>query len=862
MEKESNLLQIPIQEEMKDCFIDYAMSVIVSRALPDVRDGLKPVHRRILYAMYEQGFHASKPYRKSARIVGEVLGKYHPHGDQAVYSTMVRMVQHFSLREPLIDGHGNFGSIDGDSPAAARYTEARMSKISETLLKDIEKDTVDWQGNFDDSLKEPLVLPAKFPNLLVNGSSGIAVGMATNIPPHNLGEVVEGTVALIRNPELPDMELFEIIKGPDFPTGALILGWKGISSAFHTGRGSIVQRAVVDIEEEKNNNRLIVTELPYQVNKANLIISMADQVKDKKIEGIRDIRDESDRSGMRLVIELKRDADPNVVLNTLYKRTQLQNNFGVINLVLVDNRPILLPLRGILQKYIEHAREVIRRRTIFDLKKAEERAHILQGLMIALKDIDAVIALIRSATDTRVAREQLMTRFDLSSRQAKAILEMRLQSLTGLEREKIEQELEDLLLKIQDFKDILNNPARVDEIVINELEEVKTKFANPRRSKIIEGEGGEIEILDLIPDEPCIITITTRGYIKRSPLEEFRSMGRGRKGVTGADLKEDDALHDCFVTTTHGHILVFTTLGRVYKLRAFKIPEYSRNTVGKYVTNLCAFQPGEGFNTILCIKDFDNSEDRCIIFCTRKGIVKRTLLTQFENVKENGKIAIELGPGDELIDVRLVSGNANIILSTSSGMCIRFPVNEVRPTGRVAMGVRGIKLKPSDSVVAMEAILPEEIDKEITILTVTKNGYGKKTRSQGYTIQHRGGSGVIDIITDNRNGEVMAMRKVRDGDEMLIVSQNGKLIRTKTDGVRAIGRRTKGVRLFSLSQDDSLTGLAILKRELLEDDVEISENPGDQPVSIDKNVEDNPVADNQVEVTPENSVDDSPEEDD
>lgn len=805
----SRVKEINISDEMRSSFLDYAMSVIVSRALPDVRDGLKPVHRRILYAMHTLGMHSDKPYKKSARIVGDVIGKYHPHGDSAVYDTMVRMAQDFNYRYMLVDGHGNFGSVDGDSAAAMRYTEARMSKISMEILRDINKDTIDYQDNYDGEEKEPTVLPARFPNLLVNGSSGIAVGMATNIPPHQLGEVIDGVLALSKNPDITIPELMEIIPGPDFPTAGLILGRSGIRKAYETGRGSITLRAQVEIEKQRNGREtIIVTELPYQVNKARLIERIAELVRDKKIDGITDLRDESDRNGMRIVIEVRRDAHADVLLNNLYKQTAMQTTFGINTLALVDGQPKLLNLKQCLYYYLEHQKEIIRRRTAFDLRKAEARAHILEGLRIALDHLDEVIALIRSSQTADIARAGLMTNFQLTEKQAQAILDMRLQRLTGLEREKIEEEYKQIIQLIAELKAILADEEKVLEIIREELLEIKERFNDERRTEIITGGVEFIEDEDLIPRENIVISLTHNDYIKRLPVSTYRSQRRGGRGVQGMGTHENDFVEHLLTTSTHDTILFFTNKGKVYKAKGYEIPEYSRTAKGLPLVNLLDIDKDEWVNAIIPIEEF--VDDWYLFFTTKQGISKRSSLSAFANIRTNGLIALNLREGDELISVRLTNGEKDIIMATKNGMAIRFPETDVRSMGRTATGVKGINLSEDDEVIGME-VLEENSD----VLIVTKNGYGKRTPASEYRIQSRGGKGLITSNVTDKTGELVAMKAVTGEEDIMIITTGGVLIRTSVSQISSMGRNTQGVRLIRLedSEDEFVSTVARVEKE-------------------------------------------------
>jgi DNA gyrase subunit A len=803
----SHIHEINISHEMRTSFLDYAMSVIVSRALPDVRDGLKPVHRRILYAMNDLGMTSDKAYKKSARIVGEVIGKYHPHGDSAVYDTMVRMAQDFNYRYMLIDGHGNFGSVDGDAAAAMRYTEARMSKISMELLRDINKDTIDYQDNYDGSEKEPAVLPARFPNLLVNGAAGIAVGMATNVPPHQLGEVIDGVLAVSKDPEITIAELMDIIPGPDFPTSGHILGRSGIRKAYETGKGSITLRAKVEIEEMKNGKEVIlVTELPYQVNKAKLIEKIAELVRDKKIDGITDLRDESDRNGMRIVMEVRRDANANVLLNNLYKHTALQTTFGINMLALVNGHPRVLNLKQCLQYYLDHQVVVIKRRTAFELRKAEARAHILEGLRIALDHIDEIITLIRGSQNTDIAREGLMTRFNLSEKQAQAILDMRLQRLTGLERDKIEAEYQELVALIAELKAILADEEKVLEIIREELLEVKERFNDKRRTEILAGGLEMIEDEDLIPRENIIITLTNKGYIKRLPVSTYRSQKRGGRGIQGMGTNEDDFVEHLLSTSTHDTILFFTNKGKVYRLKGYEIPEYSRTAKGIPIINLLEIDKEEWINAIIPVSEL--VDDWFLFFTTRKGISKRTPLSSFANIRKGGLIAVGLHEGDELISVRLTDGSKDIIIGTKDGMLIRFPESDVRSMGRTAAGVKGINLSEGDDVVGME-ILEDNLD----VLIVTEHGYGKRTQAGEYRIQSRGGKGLKTVNITEKNGKVIAVKAVTEENDLMLITAAGVLIRMSINDISQIGRTTQGVKLIRLDENEHVATVAVVEKE-------------------------------------------------
>ena len=791
---EGKVIPIDINKEMKKCYIDYAMSVIVGRALPDVRDGLKPVHRRILYSMQELGLYPERGYRKCARIVGEVLGKYHPHGDSSVYDALVRMAQDFSLRYMMVDGHGNFGSIDGDPPAAYRYTEARMSKMAQYMLSDIDKNTVDFMPNFDDRLQEPTVLPARIPALLANGSSGIAVGMATNIPPHNLTELANGIIKIIDEDNVTDEELMTVIKGPDFPTGATILGREGIKQAYTTGRGKITLRAEAEIEEMSGGKqRIIVSSLPYQVNKSKLIEYIADLVKEKRIEGISAIRDESDRQEkVRIVIELKRDANPQVVLNLLYKYTQMQDTFGIIMLALVDGEPKILTLRECLDHYIEHRRKVVLRRTKFDLDKAEARAHILEGLKIALDNIDEVINIIRSSYDD--AKERLMERFGLSEIQAQAILDMRLKTLSGLQREKIEEEYNELMKLIAHLKEILASETLVYQIIKEEMIEIKEKFGDERKTKIVAAEG-EIDVEDLIKEEQSVIALTHFGYIKRMPIDTYRSQKRGGKGITGMTTKEDDFVKQIFTASTHDTILFFSNKGKLYRLRGYEIPESGRTAKGTAIVNLLSLDAGEKISTIIPIQNF--AEGKYLLFATRNGLIKKTALTEYNSARKTGLLAITLKDEDELIDVRLTDGEDNVVLVTKQGMCITFSERDVRPIGRVSQGVIGIRLDEDDSVIGMESIIQGS---NATLLAITENGFGKRTELDEYRVQTRGGKGVITYKITPKTGVIVGIKIVNEEDDVMLITDTGTIIRINVKDISVLGRSTQGVTLMRTNE--------------------------------------------------------------
>jgi DNA gyrase, A subunit len=797
---EENIIPVGIEDEMQRSYIDYAMSVIVGRALPDVRDGLKPVHRRILYAMNELGLTPDKPYRKSARIVGDVLGKYHPHGDAAVYDAMVRMSQDFSIRYPLVDGHGNMGSIDGDPPAAMRYTEARLSRISLEMLAGINEETVDFMPNFDDTLKEPTVLPSRFPNLLVNGSQGIAVGMATNIPSHNLNEIVDGIIALIDDPDIDIDGLMKFVKGPDFPTGASIMGTKGIKDAYYTGRGKIILRSKVEIEEAKGRSRILIKEIPYMVNKAKLVENIANLIKDKKIDGIADLRDESDRTGMRVVLELKRDANPNVILNTLYAHTQLQDTFGVIMLALVRGVPKVLNLKDMMVEYLNFQKEVVTRKTRYELNKAQERAHILEGLRIALDHIDEVINLIRSSATTQEAKSGLIDRFGLSEKQAQAILDMRLQRLTGLERKKIDEEYEGLLKNIAEYNEILSSESRLLNVIKDDLIRIKEKYGDKRRTEIIP-EFTEIDMEDLIKEEDVVVTITHFGYIKRIPLSNYRSQRRGGKGLIGITTREEDFVEDIFITSTHDNLLFFTNQGNVYRLRSFDIPEESRQAKGTALVNLIQLRPGEKVNAVLPVRSFD--EGSAILMVTRTGLIKKTDLNEYGNVRKTGIKALSLEENDELISVRLAESGQEIIIGTKNGMCIRFSEKDVRTSGRTSKGVTAIELDKDDEIIGMDLI-----DGGGYVLTVTENGFGKRTPTSEYRLQARRGKGIKAYNRSDKNGYAITIRVVQQEDDLMITTLNGNIIRLKVSDIPELHRNSQGVRLIRLDDGDKVVSIA------------------------------------------------------
>lgn len=828
--KNDGILQMHIEKEMQKSYLDYAMTVIVRRALPDVRDGLKPVHRRILYAASDLGLTPDKPHRKCARIVGDVLGKYHPHGDIAVYDAMVRLAQDFSMRYPLIDGHGNFGSVDGDQAAAMRYTEARMSKMAMEMLKDITKETVDYRLNFDETLKEPIVLPSRFPNLLVNGSSGIAVGMASSIPPHNLGEVINGTIAYIDNPEITIPELMKYVKGPDFPTGAIIVGKDNIKNAYMTGRGFVKVKSKLEIEEIKNGkNRIIVTEIPYQVNKARLIEKIAELVKDKKVDGISDLRDESDREGMRIVIEIKKDYNPNIVLNNLYKHTQLQDNFSIIMIALVDGEPKVLNLKEMIHYYVLHQREIITRRTEYDLKKAEARAHILEGLKIAIDNIDEVIRIIRSSYDD--AEQNLMSRFNLSEIQAKSIVDMRLRRLQGLEREKLDEEYEELIKLINKFREILENPYLIDEIVKTELTEIKNSYYDERRTQITHDED-EINVEDLIEEENVAITITNFGYIKRLPEDTYKAQKRGGKGITGLTTREEDFVKDLFITSTHDYLLFFTNKGKVYRIKAYEVPEARRQAKGTAVVNLINLDGGEKVAAVIPMKDFSNEE--FLILSTKKGIIKKTKLNEFDTSRKSGLMAIKIAEDDELISVNKTDGTKDVLIVTKKGKAIRFNESDVRETGRISMGVKAISTSKDDELVAMLILDPDNIqipdDEEINedlipetrekLITLTENGFGKMTSTTAYRRQSRAGKGVKTHNINKKTGDIVGAMIIEPENDLMIISQMGVIIRMYASDISVTGRDTQGVKAMRLNEGDKVVSLAKLIREEIDTDSE------------------------------------------
>ena len=807
-DRDGKIIERDIEDEMKTAYIDYAMSVIVSRALPDVRDGLKPVHRRILYTMYEDGLTSDKPYRKSATTVGDVLGRYHPHGDSSVYDAMVRMAQTFSLRYPLIDGHGNFGSIDGDGAAAYRYTEARMSKIAEIMLTDIEKNTVDFMPNFEDRLQEPTVLPAKIPALLVNGSSGIAVGMATNIPPHNLTEVINGIIKIIDDDNVTDEQLMQIIKGPDFPTGGMILGRDAIKQAYTTGKGKITVRAEAEIEEMSNGKqKIIVTSLPYQVNKAKLIENIANLVKEKRIEGISELRDESDReNAVRIHIGLKKDANARVVLNQLYKNTQMQDTFGVIMLALVDGQPRILTLRQCLDYYIDHRKGVILRRTQFELDKALARAHILEGLKIALDNIDEVINIIRSSYDD--AKERLMERFGLSDIQAQAILDMRLKTLSGLQREKIEEEYNELMKLIAHLREILGSEKLVFEIIKEELTEVKEKYGDERLTKIVAAEG-EFNEEDLIKEEQMVVALTHFGYIKRMPIDTYRSQKRGGKGISGISTREEDFVKQIFTTSTHDTVLFFSNKGKLYRLRGYEIPEAGRTAKGTAIVNLLSLDAGEKISAVIPISDFEDS--KYLLMATKNGLIKKTPLQEYNSSRKTGLLAITLKDDDELIDVRLTDGQDNVVLVTEKGLCITFDEKDVRPVGRSAQGVLGIRLDEDDTVIGMESIVSN--NKGVTLLAITENGFGKRTELDEYRVQNRGGRGVITYKITPKTGNIVGIRMAKEDDDVMLITNSGTIIRINVKDVSILGRATQGVTLMRTNENEKVVSIETVEPE-------------------------------------------------
>lgn len=810
--QDEKIKEVSISREMKTSFLDYAMSVIVSRALPDVRDGLKPVQRRILYSMFELGMHPDKPYKKSARIVGEVMGKYHPHGDSAIYDAMVRMAQDFNFRYLLIDGHGNYGSIDGDGAAAMRYTEARLSKLAMELLRDINKDTVDFRPNYDESEQEPKVLPARFPNLLVNGAMGIAVGMATNIPPHNLGEVIDGLLALAQNPDISITELMDYIPAPDFPTGALILGKSGIRRAYEFGRGTIVLRAKYEIESNGNKTAIVITEIPYQVNKTRLIERIAALVKEKKIDGITDLRDESNREGIRIVIEVRRDVSPEVLMNNLFKQTQLQITFSINFLALVHDVPKVLNLKEMLTYYLDYQKEVVVRRTKYDLEKAEARAHVLEGLRIALDHIDRIIHLVRNSEDEPAAVQALRDEFNLSETQAKAIVDMRIRRLTGLERDKIENEYQTLLAQIEEYKAILASDERVLAIVCTELEEIKQKYTDGRRTEVVLTEEYDIDDEDLIPEQDIIITVTKKGYIKRLPIDTYKTQNRGGVGVRGMATYDDDFVEHMVYTSTHHTLLVFTNLGKVYKIKGYNIPQYHRNARGMPIVNLIDFEPNEQINGILAIREFN--PNLYLFFATKQGIVKRTELSQYENIRSNGLKALNINSDDELLAVRLTDGNREIMLGTSDGKLVRFKEDDVRPMGRNATGVKGVTLDPNEKVVGMD-VIPDE---NAYVLSISEYGYGKLTPVSEYRLVKRGGKGVKTLHVTEKNGPLVLVRTVmKEENDLMIVTNKGMVIRLPISQISILGRSAQGVRLIHLKEDQTVVSATIVPKESCEE---------------------------------------------
>lgn len=832
-EEGSKLIPINIEDEMRTAYIDYSMSVIVSRALPDVRDGLKPVHRRVLFGMHELSLLSNRPHKKSARIVGEVLGKYHPHGDTSVYDTMVRMAQEWSLRYMLVDGQGNFGSVDGDSPAAMRYTEARMRKISEAMLTDIEKDTVDHQLNFDDTIEEPVVLPTRIPGLLVNGASGIAVGMATNMPPHNLSEVVDGTIAYVDNNAIEIEELMEHIKAPDFPTGGTIYGYDGVREAFKTGHGRIVMRAKAHFEEVNGRECIVVTEIPYQVNKATMIKKTADLVNDKKIEGISLIRDESDRNGMRVVYILKRDAIPDIVLNTLYKYTALQSSYSVNNIALVNGRPEQLNLKDLIKHFVDHRHDVVIRRTKYELKKAEERAHILEGLIIASDNIDEVIALIRASQNAEEARNKLIERFELSELQAKAIVEMRLRQLTGLEQDKLRTEYEELMETIKELKDILASEERRMQIIKDELLEVKEKYGDERRSKI-EYSGSELSIEDMIPDEQVIISISHAGYIKRTPLTEYKKQNRGGVGSKASTTRNEDFLEYLFVGTNHQYMMFFTEKGQCYWMRVYEIPEGSKTSKGRAIQNLINIDKKDKIKAFICTQDLKDEEyinSRYVIMATKKGQVKKTILEQYSRPRTNGIKAINIKEGDELLSAKLTTGNSQVMLASKSGKCIRFEESKTRPMGRTASGVRGIRLDSDrDEVIGMVIVN----DDQENVLVVSEKGKGKRSSLEEYRMTNRGGKGVKTLNVTQKTGDLVSIKNVTDDDDLMIINQSGVAIRIAVANIRVQGRATSGVQLINLRKNDSIAAVArIVNEEEEEAEESESESPEDNGTGVD-----------------------------
>lgn len=861
-EQHDKIIRINIEDEMKSAYIDYSMSVIVSRALPDVRDGLKPVHRRVLYGMLDLGLASNKPYKKSARIVGEVLGKYHPHGDSSVYDTMVRMAQPWSLRYPLVDGQGNFGSIDGDSPAAMRYTEARFKKMAEEMLADINKDTIDYRLNFDDSLQEPTVLPAKFPNLLVNGASGIAVGMATNMPPHNLTEVIDGIVAYIGNNDIEISELMQFVKAPDFPTGGIIYGYEGVKDAFETGRGRIMMRGTAEIETLPNDReRIIVTEIPYQVNKAMMIERTAELVNEKKIEGISEIRDESDREGMRVVYEIKRDANAAIVLNNLYKYTALQTSFSVNNIALVKGRPMMLNLKDMIRHFVDHRHEVVVRRTKFELSEAQKRAHILEGLLIALDHIDEVIKLIRASQTPDEAREGLIAQFGLSDIQARAILDMTLRRLTGLERDKIKDEYAELMKLIDYLNSILADEGLRMQIIKDELQEMRDKYGDARRTIIVHS-AAEMMTEDFIEDESVVITISREGYIKRTPLTEYRTQGRGGKGAIGSNSRDADFIEHIFIASNHNYLLFFTDKGKCYWMRVFEIPEGSRTSKGRALQNIINIEKEEkirAYIKVVNLKDQEYLENNFIIMCTKKGTIKKTNLQAYSRPRSNGINAININEGDELLEANLTSGGSEIVMALRSGRAIRFNESTVRPMGRTATGVRGIRLSgPKDEVVGMISIESSES----TILVVSENGYGKRTDVDDYRVTNRGGKGVKTINVTEKTGELVSIKDVTDKDDLMIINRSGIVIRIAMSNLRSMGRATQGVRLIKLKGDDSIASVAKVEHDE-EEEVDVESlvlNPDENDIIPANDTVEEDETDEEEDETDENTSDDEEEE--
>jgi DNA gyrase subunit A len=832
-----NIININIEDEMRSAYIDYSMSVIISRALPDVRDGLKPVHRRVLFGMEELGVHYNKAYKKSARIVGEVLGKYHPHGDSSVYDTMVRMAQDWSLRYPLVDGQGNFGSIDGDSPAAMRYTEARLRRIADEMLTDLNKETVDFQPNFDDSLKEPSVLPAKIPNLLVNGTSGIAVGMATNMAPHNLSEVVDGIVAYIDKRDITISELMQYIKAPDFPTGGIIYGYKGVKSAFETGRGRVVVRAKHHFETSKTGkNQIVFTEIPYMLTKASIIEKAAELVNDKKIEGISDIRDESDRDGLRIVFDLKKDANQNVVLNMLYKFTSLQSAFSVNNVALVNGRPATLNLKDLIVHFVNHRHEVVIRRTKYDLREAQKRAHVLQGLLIALDNLDAVIALIRAAADADIAKEGLITQFNLSEIQAKAILEMRLQRLTGLERQKIQDEYEQIMKQIAYYEETLSNEPLRMQIIKDELADIKARYGDKRRTEIVIADD-DISIEDMIADDDMVITVSNQGYIKRTPLAEYRVQSRGGLGSKGVTTKEDDYPEHLLVASMHDTLLIFTALGKLFWLKVYSIPEGSKTSKGRPIQNILNLEKEDSIRSVIDVRNLDDADhinNHYILMCTQQGVVKKTLLEAYSRPRANGIIALNVNEGDKLLNVEMTNGDSEVVIATRKGNAIRFHESKVRPMGRGATGVKGIELEENDCVVGMVCIKDAKAEQ---LLVLSENGYGKRSALEEYRITNRGGKGVRTLKITEKTGYLVGIKSVTDADDLMIINKSGITIRIAVKNINVIGRATQGVRLIRLNENDAISSIEAFERVEEEpentDEAAILVAEGEEPTTTD-----------------------------